>query len=206
MIFYIVFLIFPMGILTMDLHKAVKNNLIPVVQEFANSITVTTKDSSGAIPLHHVCSKEVAEILLQNGADVTAIDYYGNSALHYLASSYDVKKHSAIVLLLDRQAPINKTNNLGYTPLSCINWPANPISLVKLLLERGAYVTRERNQESGDVDHAVEYNCDQIVELFIQKRGAHRSWLTNNSQILLYCKDQDRSKIVKLFDQADVLT
>lgn len=205
MIFYIILLILPVGILTMDLHEAVKKNLVLEVQILANSTTVTTKDNDGAIPLHHVRSKQVAEILLECGADVNTTDLYGNTALHYLACCYDTEKHHAIVLLLDRQAAINFTNYKGYTPLSCINWPAQPTALVELLLDHGATITRECNQKAGDVDHAVEYNCDEIVKLFIQKRGAHRAWLNTNSQILLYCKDQDRSKIVKLFDQADLL-
>lgn len=204
MISFIIFLILPMSTIAMELHEAVKQDRVTIVEELANAQNIHERDSDGATPLHHVRSKQVAEILIERSANVNAEDMYRHTPLHYLAYSYDgpydEKKHNTIIFLLNRGAEVNFKNMHGYTPLSCSPWCVKPTALVQLLLEHGATISGQCNQKAGDLDHAVEHNCDEIVNLFIQKRGACRSWLNHNSQILLNCKNQDHSKIVKLFD------
>nr|XP_040033243.1 ankyrin repeat domain-containing protein 22 isoform X2 [Gasterosteus aculeatus aculeatus] len=59
-------------------------------------------------------SVSLMEAMLSSSVDVNAVDYKGNTALHYVCQR---KSHRLIPLLLNRNADTNITNNEGETPL-----------------------------------------------------------------------------------------
>ena len=73
------------------------------------------------------------EGLVANGADMNALDQYGNIPLH-LAASYG---HNAIAEFLVRKgANVNAVNLHGSTPLHCATWPVYT-AIVEFLVAKG---------------------------------------------------------------------
>jgi ankyrin repeat protein len=68
------------------------------------------------------------QLLLEYGADVTAVDDHGNTALH------GVKHHADARLLLQRGAHVNARDRLRFTPLHL----ASTVELVDVLVDAGA--------------------------------------------------------------------
>ncbi|PNP60531.1 hypothetical protein THARTR1_00555 [Trichoderma harzianum] len=66
--------------------------------------------------LHFARTEELIDILVENGADVTAVDIDGNTALHYRVRD-DEPNLLAIQKLRDAEAVANAKNNDGITPL-----------------------------------------------------------------------------------------
>jgi ankyrin repeat protein len=72
----------------------------------------------GRTPLHTACRKQnrnlnLLKSLLQDGADINAVDMWGNTPLHTVVVHY---KHVA-KFLLDNGASVNARNKEGLTPL-----------------------------------------------------------------------------------------
>ncbi|HET7360032.1 MAG TPA: ankyrin repeat domain-containing protein [Rhodanobacteraceae bacterium] len=74
---------------------------------------------------------ETVMTLLANGADVTAVDSEGNTALHYIARSDEL---GIAAMLLDAETPLDALNRHGESPLAVAcragNWP-----MAELLLQ-----------------------------------------------------------------------
>ncbi len=75
---------------------------------------------------------EPVMILLTNGADVTAADAEGNTALHYAARRGDL---AIAAMLIDAEAPLDVLNSAGQTPLAIASHTAN-WRLLELILQR----------------------------------------------------------------------
>ena len=61
-----------------------------------------------------ICVFQIAELLLQSGADTSTGDAYENTPLHRAASKGHVKM---VKLLLQYQADVNYKDKVGNTPL-----------------------------------------------------------------------------------------
>ncbi len=68
-------------------------------------------DKDSLTPLHLVCCKEVAELLIKAGASVNAVDRFGKTPLHYVTDD------SVAALLIAKGADLRKTDKYGRTPL-----------------------------------------------------------------------------------------
>ncbi len=101
------------------IHDAARDGDLAGVQaELDNDVDANVKDSLGRPPLHHaawVGHKEVAELLIANGADVNAVmGASGQTALHWTGWH----KHKEITeLLIAAGADVNAKANNGKTPL-----------------------------------------------------------------------------------------
>lgn len=85
-------------------------------------------------PLHIACGRakvEIAELLLQNGANVNQVDVSGLAALHHDASIGDTE---VIKLLLRHGADIPQKDRKNYFPFFYA-WPYQNIEAMKVLNE-----------------------------------------------------------------------
>ncbi|RBQ99534.1 hypothetical protein FVER53263_12914 [Fusarium verticillioides] len=108
---------------------------------------IETRSESGHTPLQVAAMKgytEVAELLLEKGADIEASDSYGGFTPLGLAASMN---HSGVTrLLLDKGANVEATNQVGHTPLISAARSGSE-AVAKLLLNHGAHI--EATDKSG---------------------------------------------------------
>ena len=106
-------------------------------------------------------NKERVEKLLARGADVTAQDDDGDTALHGAAQTGNVE---IIRLLLDKGAQVNTKNEQGGTPLM---WAAvyGHVDAARLLLSRGADASLPDNDGITAAGWAARNNRDKVVSL-----------------------------------------
>jgi uncharacterized protein len=106
-------------------------------------------------------NKERVEILLARGADVTAQDDDGDTALHGAAQTGNVE---IIRMLLDKGAKVNTKNEQGGTPLM---WAAvyGNVDAARLLLSRGADASLKDNDGITAAGWAARNNRDKVVSL-----------------------------------------
>lgn len=127
------------------LHMAVMAERPDIMKLIINNNLINAQDNSGRTPLHYACMKSsklhCARLLIEYGADVTVVDKYKNTPLHYCANlSYD--NYTIIACMISHDAKINFKNNLGNTPLHEALLANNPNPrIIKLLISHGGDVT-----------------------------------------------------------------
>jgi ankyrin repeat protein len=108
--------------------------------------------------------EDVARLLLDHGADLTATNDYNSTPLH-LAASHG---HGAVVqLLLERGADVTVTNKSNDTPLhdAARNGDAGA---VQVLLDRGANIRAINRSNDTPLHTAAYYGCGAIVQLLLR--------------------------------------
>lgn len=81
-----------------------------------NEIDVNCKNLDGITPIHIVANGEIAELLIEKGANLDAIDIMNNTPLHLHALEGD-EKYDILQLLVESGANLNILNHEGQTPL-----------------------------------------------------------------------------------------
>ncbi|OBT74818.1 hypothetical protein VF21_06477 [Pseudogymnoascus sp. 05NY08] len=133
-------------------------------------------------PLHFACLRSseagisMINFLLENGADLEAMDIHSATPLHTAAAECSL---STVKLLLDHGAPVNIRDELGITPLfraveqpdPCAIFP-DPIErpdldIAKLLLDHGALVNIQDNMGITPLFRAVEHSDPGIAKLLL---------------------------------------
>jgi ankyrin repeat protein len=119
-----------------EFHEAVSSGAVECVQSILqaarssqdsvsppNSVAelVNSRDSNGCTALMRACSlregpaaTEMVKVLLNAGADVSALDEEGFTALHWAAAS--LAASDVIPLLVNRGAAVDARSDLGETP------------------------------------------------------------------------------------------
>ena len=99
-----------------NIHRAAeKGNIEAVKQYIAAGSDVNAKDNNGWTPLHYVANKEVAELLIDEGADVNKkISQEGITPLHFAAWQ---GRSEIAELLIAEGADVNAKDDGGRTPL-----------------------------------------------------------------------------------------
>ena len=83
---------------------------------------------------------DIIEILLEHGADINAHDNGGNTLLHELSYTPDLK---IINLLIDRGADVNAINNRGETVLDLMIQNKVDKDVIETLERNGAKRSKE---------------------------------------------------------------
>ena len=124
-----------------------------VSQLLANqSRTVNKETTCGGTALQQAARHRdlnIVQLLLNNGADIAARDFDGNTALHFACFlKHNESSLEVISLLLDYGVDVNAVNRQGETALY-MSVVSRQLSLTQLLLARGADVTiRDGNREA----------------------------------------------------------
>ena len=127
------------------LFQAVLNGDLDSLKKLASDKNINSRNSSGRTLLHQAVLKQNQEItkwLLENKADVNALDHRNNSALHYLAHQIQFKPknktNQSILklaeLLLENKANPNIQNSFKETPLHTAGYSGDT-AFVSLLLK-----------------------------------------------------------------------
>ena len=131
------------------LHDAVWSGRVEIVRLLlqAGADPNITHLEAGSTPLDYAAVKnepEIAQLLLDRGANVRAVNRSGSTALHLAAA----RGYTAVArLLLDHGASIQALDGSGSTPLEEAAWKGFA-EMCALLLDRGALVNA-LNPETG---------------------------------------------------------
>jgi ankyrin repeat protein len=153
------------------LMEAVQRNDAARVQELiAQGVDVSEPDDSQDAPLVMAAYKghtEIVRLLLEAGADVTAVDP-GMKATALHAAAYAGRAEAAKLLVehgieIDRQGPYN-----GYTALHDAIWQNN-IDVAKILINAGARLDLKSHSGETPLDFARIKKRQEIATLIEAK-------------------------------------
>ncbi len=170
------------------LHYAIHNDESDFVDILITKGADVNAVNRGEIPLQtavNVGKREAVQSLLKAGANITAKNNKGLTALHFAAMSDD---RDIVELLLDKGADINaKDRQHGYTALHHTA-RLDKRNAAEMLIARGADINAKDKQ--GHTPLYVAVNNDyKIAELLIEK-GADSSIRTESGQTLLELAQQ----------------
>lgn len=132
----------PLAMAGSDLTAAVESGNFKQVKELVMNATesINEKDESGSAPLHAAANSnqlEIAEYLLELGADIEIRNQYGRSPL--LCVAFMTGSVEMASLLIEHGADVNAADVQGATPLKLAGWRGYR-GLIDLLLAEGAEV------------------------------------------------------------------
>ena len=140
-----------------------------VSQLLANqSRTVNEKTTWGGTALQQAArhrNLKIVQLLLNNGANIAARDFNGNTALHFACFlKYNESSLEVISLLLDYGVDVNAVNGQGETALY-MSVVSRQLSLTQLLLARGADVTLRDGNRVAPLTLASQYGNEESVQI-----------------------------------------
>jgi uncharacterized protein len=156
----------------MSLMQAVKaNDAAQVRQLIAAGVDVNAPDAGGDVPLimaAYLGHTEITRLLLEAGADVTAVDS-GMKATALHAAAYAGRTEPARLLIqhgiaIDAQGPYN-----GYTALHDAIWQNN-VETARVLIEAGADLALRNHEGQTPLEMAKARGRKQIVALIEQRQ------------------------------------
>ena len=125
----------------------------------------------GATPLINAARRGqtlAVRCLMEYGGDITAMDVWGGSALHYAASD---QREDIVALLIAHGAPVNARKNDGRTPLHMVALHAFSIecaSIVRSLMTAGANLEAVDTKKSTPLLIAVSEENIKYAEELLQ--------------------------------------
>ncbi|CAM9514561.1 unnamed protein product, partial [Phaeothamnion confervicola] len=152
--------------LGIDIFAATDRNDAAMVRQYvASHGDIDLKGRSGMTPLHIACFNgysEIARLLLDGGADTTAVDEDQDTALHYACSNGQT---DIISMLLAKGADPTALDGMGRTP-----GQRNPRPQIQKLLEEESYKSIPKNLAMLRTMTAdLQKHVDSNESLFVQK-------------------------------------
>ena len=151
-----------------------------VKQAIAGGVNVNVKNKKEETSLHTASwygHKEIAKLLITNGADLNAVGgRFGETPLHS-ATQYDRKE--VFELLIEKGAELNAKDRDGETPLHRIAiWGHKEVA--ELIIEKGADLNARDNEGKTPL-HIAAQGQKEIIELLIAKGAdlnakGHNKW------------------------------
>jgi ankyrin repeat protein len=170
----ILFYLYGSGQLDSELLKEIKKGNIEGVRHLLSTDNKKTNEYSGTLtPLHQAAyysQLEIAEILIQHGADVNAKGGRHNFSPIFISVSKD--DINFLKLLIKNGADINLKDDLNKTPLICAAQDDN-LESVKVLLGAGAEDNVKDSSGKSALDYAIRnQNVDMIGLMGSPIKGA----------------------------------
>ena len=150
---------------SMSINEAANNgNIKAVKQHLAAGTDVDSRNNHINTPLMNAAyegHKEIVELLINNGADVSAKTHIGQTALWWAVNhpaSGNVRRKEIVELLLAKGADVNaKEIVFGQTPLiMALGWSSCDIDIVELLIAKGADVNAQERDGTTPLSTAVD--------------------------------------------------
>ena len=179
---------------------AAANVHIPVMEYLIAHGADTNAGQGNWSALHHVAGsgrrgrRDVAELLLQNGADVNDKDELGRSPLYHALRR---KNLDIAELLIDSGADL-KSKSGGLTPLhkAAVEGVS---SFVELLLSKGAKVDeRDDNYEFTALHYAARFGCKDVAKVLIAKGANIKAKDKWDYQPIHWAAYHDRADVAEL--------
>lgn len=169
------FNVYSMNINQELIDAACKNNIDRVKELIESGASVNAKNILGGYAsLHYAAinsNKNLAELLISNGADVDARDNYNATAL-LLATQYGFEDIAQ--LLINKDADINTKDKDGYAPLHVAAVKGNK-DITELLINNGADISPKISTVGyTPLCLAIKENNKVMVELLLEA-GADKS-------------------------------
>ncbi|KAI0878003.1 hypothetical protein GGS24DRAFT_48617 [Hypoxylon argillaceum] len=164
------------------------------------------RDQIGRTPLLWAATNsnlELARFLLENGADVTAANNRGRTALHLSAESNDEEHRDDMVrLLLGHGASPEATSDGGWTPLHNAAQSGH-LSVVALLLDTKAKVNAELSNGMTPLHWAAFNGYEDIVKLLLTRPDVNTTVKDSFDRTPMLCAAEKRQdEIVQLLSPA----
>jgi len=144
----------------------------------------------GVTPFLMTSDMEMAELFLDRGADINAVDYDGNNALHRFVSSGN---KDFVAYLLGTDIPVDNKNDMGQTPLQIAIYSNCP-DIAKLLIDKGASLDF-RDDYGSTALHVV--SDVELAKLLIEK-GVNVKAVNEYGETPLHCV-YDNIELARLF-------
>ena len=128
------------------------------------------------LPLNFLVSTDaiLAQQLIEQGVDVNAHDWKGDTPLHYVGASVETAQ-----LLIERGANVNAPNNDGITPLHNI-FGEKSLAVMALLIERGADVNAATPEGITPLHFAYNFPMGDGAALLISEGADVNARTTEN--------------------------
>jgi len=155
-----------------DIIDAARSGDMAKVKELIEAYPgmVNARDKNGRTPLHWACRGvhvELAQYLLENGADVNAADTNGVAPLHWAAMTGDA---TLVKLLLDRGADPSARDADGDTPLNSAALGASR-EITDLLLDKGAELDTAEGKGLVLLQVAARNGMPKLFRVLVNKEG-----------------------------------
>jgi uncharacterized protein len=131
--------------------------------------------------------------LLANGADASAVDAEGNTALH---GAVLCGEPTIAAMLLDAGAPLNALNRAGYSALATACRAAN-WNLTRFLLERGAKATPVDGEPALVAAAGVTDDDDEGVRILLKHRAAVNATDSHGRSALMVAAAEGHERICR---------
>lgn len=150
------------------LHLAIQNNRYHIVKYLIEKgADIEAPDSYDGNALHlanyvnhdDTCTVDIIILLLNNGANMSAVDCHGNSPL---IDAVDAGYYNIVKILLDAGSDPNHVNQRHETALHFASRDAE-LNIIKLLLEYGADATILNDKGKSAEDIALKEGYDEIA-------------------------------------------
>ncbi|CAG9335754.1 unnamed protein product [Blepharisma stoltei] len=192
------------------LSKAAWNGAIDIIKYLLKipEIQLNTPDGKLRTPLHNAvwgCAggrlhkkmgknsndcPEAAELLLDHGADIEAMDDSGNTPLCIAAST---KAENSLKLLIARGGNVYHQNSYGYPPLHQACYRGH-VDCVQILLDYGVDINSKCKNGWTSLEDSIHFNKEKVVDLLLSRNA-----ICDENTIKIGLKDGKFPIIQKLF-------
>lgn len=145
------------------MDAAIENDRLAVAEKLVEiGLTVDSDRRLSAAQLHHAESAEMAQFMIDNGANVNHQDIYGQTALHKLARSMDhsdtMKQTEVAACLLKNGADPAIRDQTGKTMLDCFSKNGQRERMQMIVQENEKHLPAISKQREHERDHSPSFS------------------------------------------------